>query len=210
MAAKIYANPQVNLTLKEFALQRGAGPTAASVATAATNYKLQPGDVIRVGMAEVAAGWNDYRINGDGTIGLANLSGQPLKVAGLTTDEATNLIRQGYVDAKVYAQPVVTVEATELSTRKVTILGQVAKPGRINLTGPKDMTLVGAIQAAGGPTPKADTKVTITRILPDGKTQVLKNVDLKGAMQDASKDIPLQDGDTVVLGEAILTGPWQP
>jgi len=68
----------------------------------------------------------------------------------------------------------------------------------------KDMTLVEAITEAGGPTNQAASTVTITRIMPDGSTRVLENVDLYGAMKDAKKDIPLQDGDTVSLSSKLL------
>jgi protein involved in polysaccharide export with SLBB domain len=85
----------------------------------------------------------------------------------------------------------------------------VGKPGPVYIPAQKDMTLVEAITEAGGPTEKAAATVNITRILPDGSTTTLKDVDLYGAMHDAKKDVQLQEGDNIFLGESAFANVYQ-
>ncbi len=187
-------------------------PKATSQDAAASyqvdNYKLRPTDVITVDIADDDKASHDYSISVDGTALMTYLS-QPVKLAGLTVVQAVAAVSQAYKDAKIFAQPQITLTVKEFSPRRINVLGAVGKPGPIYLPPQKDLTLVAAITEAGGPTSKAATTVNITRVNPDGTTTVLKNVDLKGAVQDASKDISLQEGDTIFLGESLLGAGWQ-
>jgi protein involved in polysaccharide export with SLBB domain len=179
----------------------------AAAAYQTNNYKLRPTDVITVDIADDDKASHDYRISVDGTTLVTYLT-KPLKLAGLTVDGAVAVVGQAYMDAKIFAKPQITITVKEFSPRRINVLGAVGKPGPIYIPAQKDLTLVGAITEAGGPTPNAATTVNITRILPDGTTTVLKNVDLLGAVKDARKDIPLQEGDTILLGESLLGGDW--
>jgi len=62
------------------------------------------------------------------------------------------------------------------------------------------MTLVSAISAAGGPTRIANPYVTVTRTLPNGETKVIE-ANLKSAMENPAKDIPIDDGDSIYVKE---------
>ncbi len=173
------------------------------------DYKLRPTDVINVTVADDTTATKDYRVSVKGEVTLVYLNDHPLKLSGLTLKEAADLIRGTYVGEKIYNRPSITVDVREFSVRTVNIIGQVAKPGQVPIPAQKELTLVTAIAAAGGPTERAATEVTITRVLPDGKTQTLDHVDLKGAVLDASKDIPIQEGDTIFLGSSLLSASWQ-
>jgi polysaccharide export outer membrane protein len=174
------------------------------------NYKLRPTDVINVNVVDDPNATHDYRINVDGTVQLVYLDAvSPLKLAGLTIADAKKAITKAYVDNKIFIRPSITIDVKEFSTRRINVNGQVGKPGPIYIPAEKDMTLVEAITEAGGPTDKAAATVNITRILPDGKTTTLQDVDLYGAMKDAKKDVPLQEGDTIFLGESAFANVWQ-
>ncbi len=179
---------------------------AASFQT--NNYLLRPTDVINVNVAEDNAATKDYRISVEGTVTLVYLNDHPLKVSGMTKEEVANLIRKTYIAEQIYKNPSVTVDVREFSVRTINVLGQVAKPGQVMIPAQKDMTLVNAISAAGGYTEKAATTVNITRVLADGKTMKF-TADLKAAVLDASKDIPIQEGDTISLGESFLADAWK-
>jgi protein involved in polysaccharide export with SLBB domain len=174
----------------------------------ADNYKIRPTDVITVDIADDEKASRDYRISVDGTTLVTYLS-KPIKLAGLTVDAAVAAVGQAYIDAKIFAKPQITITVKEFSPRRINVLGQVGKPGPVYIPAQKDMTLVEAITEAGGPTRIAARTVNITRILPDGTTLALKNVDLYGAVKDAKKDIPLQEGDTILLGESLTGADWQ-
>jgi polysaccharide biosynthesis/export protein len=189
-------------------------PTLTSQDAAASyqsdNYKLRPTDVISVKVVDDPSADNDYRINMDGTIQLIYLdSAPPLKVSELSVSAARNAIIKAYVDNKIFIRPSINIDVKEFSSRRINVNGQVGKPGPVYIPAQKDMTLVEAITEAGGPTEKAAATVNITRILPDGNTKTLTNVDLYGAMKDAKKDIPLQEGDTIFLGESAFANVWQ-
>jgi len=196
------------------AASAGSAPAAAPVGKdiaalfQTNNYTLRPTDVINVNVAEDIAATKDYRVSVEGTVSLVYLNDHPLKVSGLTKEEAANLIRKTYVDEKIYQKPSVTVDIREFSVRLVNVLGQVARPGQIQIPAQKAMTLVNAIAAAGGYTEKAATVVTITRVLSDGKFQTFQ-ADLKAAVKDASKDISIQENDTISLGESFLADAWK-
>jgi len=207
-AAKIYANPQVNLTVNAFAPQVAATINAAPTAISSDAYRLRPADLVSVSDASDPAAVKNYRIKVDGTVVLAGLS-HPLKLVGLTLAEARKLIRQAYADEKISPNLLLNVELSQYAPRTVNVLGAVMKPGQIQIPAQQVLTLVSAIAAAGGPTERAATTATITRVLPDGSTQKVENVDLRRAMVEPSKDVSLQEGDTIYLGEAILTGEWR-
>jgi len=181
----------------------------AAASFQANNYKLRPTDVINVSVAEDGTTTKDYRISVDGTITLVYLNDHPIKVSGLTLGQAVDLIRKTYMDEKIFIKPSITAEVREFSPRTINMLGAFAKPGQIQIPPQKELTLVAATSAAGGPTERAARVVTITRVLPDGKTQKLENVDLYGAVHDASKDIPIQEGDTIYIGESMLKDEWR-
>jgi len=79
----------------------------------------------------------------------------------------------------------------------------VGHPGWVLIPPEEKLTLVSVISAAGGPTRIADSDVVITRKLPDGSfTKVKANI--KTAMNDASKDVALEDGDSIYVPEAMI------
>ncbi|HTB63830.1 MAG TPA: polysaccharide biosynthesis/export family protein [Opitutales bacterium] len=173
------------------------------------NYRLRPTDKININVVDDAAATHNYQISVDGTVQLIYLdSAPPLKLSGLTLMDAKQAIIKAYVDNKIFIKPSITLEVTDFSARRVNVFGQVAKPGAVYFPPEKDLTLVTAIADAGGPTEKAAATVTITRINPDGTTKVLENVDLYGATKDAKKDILLQEGDTITLGESAFADVW--
>ncbi len=189
-------------------------PTPSSQDAAALyqtdNYKLRPTDIISVNVVDDPNATHDYRISVDGTVQLVYLDSAPaLKVSGLTIAGARSAITAAYVDNKIFIRPSITIDVKEFSSRRINVLGQVGKPGPVYFPPEKDMTLVEAVTEAGGPTEKAAATVNITRILPDGTTTVLHDVDLYGATKDAKKDIPLQEGDTIMLGESAFANVWQ-
>jgi len=199
--AKLTANlPLLNKQLSQDA--------AASYQT--DNYKLRPTDGITINVVDDASATHDYHIGIDGTVQLIYLdAAPPIKLAGLTIADAKKAVIKAYVDNKIYNAPSIIIDVKDYSTRRISVLGQVMKPGPVYIPAQKDMTLVAAIAEAGGPTEKAAATVTINRIQADGTPKTLENVDLYGAMKDARKDIPLQEGDSIFLGESAFANVYQ-
>src|SRR5438477_2322220 len=128
-----------------------AGPR--KVSTAATE-KLPAED--RIGIDDVfdvrVYGEPDltgtYRVATDGTIDFP-LAGR-LAVAGLRTGEIQTLLVSKLRES-VLRNPQITVTVKERNSQKVTVFGQVVKPGQVGYY--PNMTIVDAIASAGGFTP---------------------------------------------------------
>src|SRR5206468_1059560 len=86
-----------------------------------------------------------YRVANDGTIDYP-LAGR-LAVAGLRTGEIQHLLVTKLQDGFL-RNPQITVTAKERNSQKITVFGQVTKPGQVGYY--PNMTIVDAIASAGG------------------------------------------------------------
>src|SRR5258705_9362025 len=83
-----------------------------------------------------------------------------IQVAGLTTPHAERAIAQTLQKQGFFNDPQVAVFVKEYSTSGTSVLGEVQHPGIYPLLGHR--TLLDALSAAGGTTPRAGKSVTIT------------------------------------------------
>jgi polysaccharide export outer membrane protein len=141
----------------------------------------------------------EYQVASDGTVDLPYL--HTVKVADLEAQEVARLIRNKLIEAKILSDPSVVVEVKEFSSRKVTILGQVAKPGSFTFL--PGMTLIQAISQAGGLTAVANgDHVNLSRKTADGKQTV--QISVGDIIDGKMPDIPLQAGDQIYVHERIF------
>lgn len=119
-------------------------------------------------------------------------------VGGLTTKEARDVITRDLVKGELYREPQVSVFIKEYSTQRVTIVGEVAKPGMYPRLG--EHRLLDLISSAGGFTPKAGKLITITH---RGETTPAATVEyIGGSGQQISSNLDVQPGDTVYVSPA--------
>jgi len=139
-----------------------------------------------------------FRVEDDGRVAYPLLG--IIDSAGLTATELAEVIRSGLADGFLQA-PQVTVFVTEFNSRKVSVLGQVARPGRYRYrTG---MTLVEAIAEAGGTTESAVLQsVRVTRRSKDGDTSL--DVAFKEITRGTVSDFPLLPGDIVFVAQSAV------
>jgi protein involved in polysaccharide export with SLBB domain len=122
-------------------------------------------------------------------------------VAGLEPQEIARVIRKILVDKKVLLDPIVIVQVKEYNSRRVILLGQVAKPGSYPLT--TGLTLIQAISLAGGLTAIAnDDRVSLTRKMGDKTQTVTFSVDR--ITEGKAEDVPLQAGDRIYVYERLF------
>jgi polysaccharide biosynthesis/export protein len=150
-----------------------------------SDAKLGVGDTVRVTVFQQADLTGDSRISERGTISMPLIG--DVKIGGLTQAEAGKHIAAELKKGKYLNNPQVTVALATLRSRQVSVLGQVARPGRVALDDSARITdviaAVGGIGAAG-----ADT-VTVIR---NGESQKV----------ELTKDFVLQHGDTVYVDRA--------
>lgn len=141
----------------------------------------------------------EFRVAPDGTVDLPYI--HRLHIAGLEPQEIAELVRRRLVEMEMLRDPSVSVDIKEYNSKRVTVLGQVQKPGSFPLT--PGFTLVQAISNAGGFNAIANRdRVNLTRKSAEKTRTVTVSVD---AITDGSQpDIPLQAGDTIFVVERIF------
>lgn len=126
--------------------------TRARTSSAAADYRLTPGDKLRVEVYKDAQLSQSLQVRPDGKVTLPLLG--DIVAADLTPiqlrDRITNSLKE-YVQ-----NPVVTVIVVEASPAMVYVMGEVAQPGSIPMRGP--MTVLQALAMAGGFKEFANTK----------------------------------------------------
>jgi protein involved in polysaccharide export with SLBB domain len=133
----------------------------------------------------------DGRIKEDGKITL--MQNQEFAAAGKTVAELEKEIHDRYVP-KYFVNLTVTVRAQE---RFFYVDGQVKSPSRQPFL--NDITLVGVIAAAGGPTDFAQLK-KIKIIRTSGRIEI---VNYKKALNDPRLDVPVYPGDRIIVPRKV-------
>jgi polysaccharide export outer membrane protein len=141
----------------------------------------------------------EYQVASDGSVDLPYL--HTVAVAGLEPQEIARLVRKLLIEKGILSDPSVVVQIKEYNSRKVTILGQVAKPGTFPFT--PGLTLIQALSQAGGLTGIANLdKVNLTRRTDSGSRTVV--ISIGTIMEGRSADIPLQSGDRIFVHERLF------
>jgi polysaccharide biosynthesis/export protein VpsN len=158
-----------------------------------------PGDVFTMEIVGEKDLPSEYQIASDGTVDLPYL--HTVKLVGMEPQEIARLVRQRLMDQNILRDPAVIVQVKEYNSRRVTLLGQVAKPGSFPLT--PGLTLVQAISLAGGLTSIAKSaNVRLTRTTKGKTVTVVLDV---GAITDGdADDVPLQAGDRIFVEERLF------
>jgi protein involved in polysaccharide export with SLBB domain len=159
-----------------------------------SNYVLGAGDELIVDVYGLSENTRKLRVSPEGNIRISNLG--PVKVAGLTIDEATKKIRSSM--ASIYpairsGQTNVSVSLGQIRTIRVTLVGEIKKPGSYSL--PSVATIMHAMYASGGP--NAIGSYREIQLVRKGKLLVtfdLYDFLLKG---DLTSNVLLQDDDVI-------------
>ena len=127
-----------------------APPRAAAVPPPATptvsvaDYVIGPDDILMISFWRDKELSSDVVVRPDGKISLQLIN--EVQASGLTPEQLREAITTAA--SKYVEDPTVTVVVKQINSRRVFVVGQVAKPGPYPLGGP--MTLVQLIAMAGG------------------------------------------------------------
>jgi polysaccharide export outer membrane protein len=137
---------------------------------------------------------NTYTVDANGSVSLPYIN--KIRAEGLTPAQLSRAIEEAYRSNKIYTNPNVTI-LMQPQARFVNVGGAVRQPSRVPFT--EDMTLLTAINAAGGFNDFADQKrVRLLR----GKDATI--VDIRQVRKNPSKDISLQPGDRVEVPQTLF------
>jgi protein involved in polysaccharide export with SLBB domain len=137
---------------------------------------------------------NIYMVDASGTLNLPYIN--KVKAEGLTPAQLAASIEQTYRTSRIYTNPTITI-LMQPTSRFVNVGGAVRNPSRIPFT--EDMTMLTAINAAGGFNDFADQKRV--RLLRGSEMTMF---DVRQFRRDPSKDIRLQPGDKVEVPQSMF------
>lgn len=171
---------------------------ASASILAAQDAKLREGDQLEIRLGgvppeEISAVTGVYTIDGEGAVNMPHIG--KVRAAGLTQAQLQSAIEGSYRSQQIYTNPSITV-AVPTAARFVDVGGDVRAPQRVPFTA--DLTVLGAITAAGGFTEYADQGKV--RLLRDGQATL---VNIKEVRRDPSKDIKLKPGDKIEVPQSF-------
>lgn len=183
-------------------------------------YRLGPGDRLRMSVFKVEGYLADVEVLSDGTINLPRLNSVP--VWGLSLDQAQKRITQLY--ARYLRRPLVNLDLIAPRPVRITVVGEVQKPGFYSLTQEAKSsslqaigaaqttvtssgwpTLVDALQKAGGITSMADLSdvVLVRQSGSPGSPQVNFQFNFLAALLGQAQTVNplLTDGDSIQVAK---------
>jgi protein involved in polysaccharide export with SLBB domain len=112
-------------------------------------YRLYPLDMVTFAVHGETGLGATLRLSGGGTINVPLLG--DVSVSGLTLAEAEKKIQDAYVAQEIFIRPQITIQVTEYSKKEVSVLGQIARQGRIEFPAEAaSLDIVEVVTAAGG------------------------------------------------------------
>jgi len=186
-----------SLTAQETGTPAEDTPTQMSVRIP-TNYKLQPKDVLRIEVFQEDDLTREVQVNAEGVITLPLIGN--ILVGDMTVVDAQQRIYDLY-EKDYLVNPQINVLILQYAERRLTVTGQVNRPGAVLIPPEEDMTITEAIAGANGLTRLADEdKISLTRKEPTGKTRTI-TLDWGEIIKDSNKNIKVQDGDIIHVPE---------
>jgi polysaccharide biosynthesis/export protein len=174
--------------------QAAAAAAQVKAANEDLTYIIGPEDVLNVNVWKESDISRTVPVRPDGKISLPLLN--DVQAAGLTPQQLAASIRDGL--KKFISDPEVTVIVVAVNSRHVYIIGEVSRPGMINLL--PGTTVLQALATAGSFTQFANVKGIYVLRNENGK-QVKHPFNYKAVVkgQNADQNIELKPGDTIVV-----------
>jgi len=160
------------------------------------DYLLGPGDIISVKVFESPELSIEARVSENGTISYPLIGNLP--VGGLTASATGSLIAKRLKDGGFVRQPFVNVGIAQYRSVQVSVLGQVARPGRYPME-QSASRVTDVLAMAGGALATAADAVWLVSQEGDKARRV--EIDVAAVMRagDASKNVIVKNGDTIYV-----------
>jgi polysaccharide biosynthesis/export protein len=173
------------------------GDVAPFSTTDSGAYKIGPSDVLQILVFKVPELSQTVQVSDTGTINLPLVGEIPASGKTSRDIERELTTRLG---AEYLNNPQVTVYVKEYNSQKVTITGDIKKPGVYPLTG--KTTLLQVVATAGGFEDTTDWTVLVLRNS-KGKRAAAK-FDVDQIQEGRVEDPPLQPGDVLIAGTSAI------
>lgn len=184
-------------------------------ATAQQEYVIGEGDLLRISVYDNPDLTTEARVSADGKITVALIGEVIVSDKAVSEAERTiaKMLSEGYI-----VKPQVTIFITEYKSKKVTVLGEVGKPGIVVLRGAS--TLMEVLSDAGGITLNAGDAIVITRKLISQATATVPEKNVRDAVKneisvvvdtkrlfedgDVTANVPVMAGDSIYVPKAAF------
>jgi polysaccharide export outer membrane protein len=195
-----------------------AGPSNAGAAGSgapSADYRLGPGDQIRVQVYQNPDLSIEARVSEQGTINYPLVGS--VNLGGSTISQAENKIASALKNGNYLKQPQVNIVLLQVRGNQVAVLGQVQKPGRFPLE-TTNTRVSDLLAAAGGVTPMGDDTLIVTGTRNGQPFRKVIDIPALFLNQRSQDDILVQGGDTLfvnkapvyyIYGEAQRPGPYR-
>ena len=180
-------------TLPAFAQARGAAaPERDGRATAPDVYRIGPEDNLTISVWKNDALTRTVPVRPDGKISLPLLN--DVQAAGLSAQELRDVLAQKL--GAYMPNPEVSVIVAAINSFKVSLIGEVARPGRLELR--SWTTVLDALALAGGFTQFA-SRSKIVILQPDGKGMKRIPFNYNKALDGEQENFYLRNGDIILV-----------
>jgi len=192
-----------------------AAMLGAGLAAGQSRELLGEGDTVRISVFQNPDLATETRISPRGTISFP-LVGE-VAIGGLSPAAAEARIATMLEAGRYVVNPQVNLNVTRLRSRQVTVLGQVARPGRYALEDPSS-GVTDLLALAGGITATGDENVIVVTTKRGSSQREEVNVQQMVKKGDLSGNLQLQNGDTIyvprmpvfyIYGEVLRAGAYR-
>lgn len=166
-----------------------------------SDYSIREGDMVQMTVFNEPELAVNGRVRKDGTL-QCPLIGQ-IRIAGLTQQAASRAVADAY--RKDYlVNPEVNLFVSQFSVQRVTVLGQVMRPGSHDLPAEKQLSILQVLGMAGGPTRIANLKkVTVKRSI-NGRPESIR-VDVQSMVNgDSTQVFDVHEDDVITVPESLF------
>lgn len=165
-------------------------------------YVIGSDDLLAIEVWKEDSLTKDFTVGQDGNVILPYLN--EVKVVGLTTQAAAELIANRLKNEGFLVNPVVAVSVKEYHSQRIMVFGPVKKPGTHYLKG--KTTVLDFLSQISYPEGKGG-KMVILRKEPTGEENTL-NVDLHALILsgDLSQNVEILGGDKIIISRIVSSG----
>jgi len=166
------------------------------------DYIIGPGDILSIRVFQSPDLSLEARVSEGGTINYP-LIGE-VNVSGQSTAGIGALLAKRLRDGNFLKQPYVTVGIVQFRSLQVSVLGQVARPGKYPME-QSGSRVTEVLAIAGGTLPTAADAVQLITRGDDGKERKI-DIDIPAIVQagEISKDVLVKNGDIVFVARAPM------
>jgi polysaccharide biosynthesis/export protein len=161
--------------------------------------QLGPGDQLRVDVYGQPDMSGALYVGDDGNVSIPLVG--PVQIAGLSPVEAAGRVEKALKDGQFLVDPHVTIAVLEVRNQRVSVLGEVQKPGRYAID--PNTSIFELLADAGGVTQTSGEVISIQRTGPDGSvTRYPVNLKSLDGGMDLVPGKALRGGDQIFVPTA--------